>query len=125
MCYSIAGTQDDLFQTSMSLSMAKISQFGTTSAEYSLSNENVQKFIHQKHLHFDLVINEEFFHDVYLLFGYKFKAPTITIGEYDKITICLFIVVQIIYYSYLLSSINWLMFPYNFLFVCKIIDCQM
>lgn len=69
----------------MGFSMTKISQIGTASAEYSLSSENVQKFIHQKHLHFDLVINEEFFHDVYLLFGYKYKAPTVTIGDYEKI----------------------------------------
>ncbi|XP_055313499.1 UDP-glucosyltransferase 2-like [Sitodiplosis mosellana] len=76
-------TQADLFRTSVDFSIAKtwkIPHFGTTSAEYSLSSRNVQRFLHEKHLHFDLVINEEFFHDVYLMFGYKYKAPTVTIA---------------------------------------------
>lgn len=51
-------------------------------ADYSLSSENVQKFIKRYDLHFDLVINEEFFHDSHLMFAHKFKAPTVTISTY-------------------------------------------
>lgn len=77
-------TQEDLFRTSVDFSIAKrwkIPHIGTLSSEYSLSNENVQKFIHEKNLHFELVINEEFFSDVYLMFAYKFNASVITIGN--------------------------------------------
>lgn len=76
--FFFSGTQEDLFRMSVDFSIAKvwkIPHFGTTSAAYSLSSENVLKFIHEKNLHFDLVINEEFFHDVYLMFGHIFKAP--------------------------------------------------
>lgn len=46
---------------------------------YAFENQNVQKFIHSTGLHFDLVINEEFFGDSFLMFGHKFKAPIVTI----------------------------------------------
>lgn len=84
MVISIAGTQEDLFQTSTDSSIMKtwrIPSFGTHSTNFSLSSASVQKFIHQKNLHFDLIINEEFYHDAYLMFGFKFNAPTILIGE--------------------------------------------
>lgn len=83
MTIFFAGTQKDLFQTSLDSSIMKtwrIPSFGTHSTNYSLSSASVQKFIHQKDLHFDLVINEEFYHDAYLMFGFKFKAPLILIG---------------------------------------------
>ncbi|XP_031639549.1 UDP-glucuronosyltransferase 2B1-like [Contarinia nasturtii] len=46
---------------------------------YTLQNANIQKFIHSTGLHFDLVINEEFYGDSMLMFAHKFKAPIITI----------------------------------------------
>lgn len=49
--------------------------------EYALSTKNVQAFIQSENYQFDIVINEEFFHDAFLMFGHKFKAPTVTICE--------------------------------------------
>lgn len=82
--HSLEGTQDDLFRTSVDSSVMKtwrIPSIGTQSTNYSLSNANVHKFIHKKNLSFDLVINEELYHDAYLMFGFKFRAPIILIGQ--------------------------------------------
>lgn len=59
---------------------------------YALENANVQKFIHSTGLHFDLVINEEFFADSFLMFAHKFKAPVVTICEFlwDILLFCNF-----------------------------------
>lgn len=50
--------------------------------EYAFENPNVHKLIHSTDLQFDVIINEEFFGDSFLMFAHKFKAPTITICEY-------------------------------------------
>lgn len=49
------------------------------SSEHGLNSSNVQKFIHSKNLHFDLVINEDMFHESWLMFAAKFNAPIVTI----------------------------------------------
>lgn len=49
------------------------------SSEHGLNDTNVQRIINSKDLHFDLIINEDMFHESWLMFGYKFKAPIITI----------------------------------------------
>lgn len=62
--------------------MEKIATFERVcrpSSEYGLNDSNVQKIIHSTDLHFDLVINEDFFHESWLMFGYKFNAPLVTI----------------------------------------------
>lgn len=56
--------------------------FSTPSSEHGLKNANVQKLIHSTHLSFDLVISEDIYHYSWLMFGYKFKAPMITICMY-------------------------------------------
>lgn len=50
--------------------------------DYNLNDVNVQKLIHSTDLHFDVVINEEFWLDSFLMFAHKFKAPIITICLY-------------------------------------------
>lgn len=50
--------------------------------EHALKNSNVQKLIHSTDLHFDLVVNEDFFAENLLMFSHKFKAPIITICKY-------------------------------------------
>lgn len=50
--------------------------------QHAFENPNVQKLIHSTDLHYDVVINEEFFADSFLMFAHKFKAPIITICEY-------------------------------------------
>ena len=49
---------------------------------YTFEDPKIQDFIHSTHLHFDLVINEEFFGDSYLMFAHKFKAPIVTICKF-------------------------------------------
>lgn len=49
------------------------------SSEQGLNNSNVQKIINSKNLHFDLVINEDMFHESWLMFAHKFNAPIVTI----------------------------------------------
>lgn len=51
----------------------------SSNANHSLANKNVQDFIHRDDLHFDVVINEEFFHDSFSMFGHRFNAPVVTI----------------------------------------------
>lgn len=55
--------------------------FGNMSASHALRNENVEKLIHSENQHFDIIINEEVYHDVLLAFGHKFRAPVVTICE--------------------------------------------
>lgn len=50
--------------------------------EHALQNANIQKLIHSTDLHFDVVINEDFFAESLLMFAHKFKAPIVTICEY-------------------------------------------
>lgn len=54
----------------------------TPSSEHGLNSSNVQKIINSKNLHFDLVINEDMFHESWLMFAYKFNAPIVTICMY-------------------------------------------
>lgn len=63
------------------LSVFEYTEFCEISADYALSTANIQKFLKRKDLHFDLVINEEFFHDSFLMFAHKFNAPLVTISE--------------------------------------------
>lgn len=46
---------------------------------HNFETENVQKFIHSTGLHFDVIVNEEFFADSWLMLAHKFKAPIVTI----------------------------------------------
>lgn len=55
---------------------------GTPSSDYNLRNPKVQQLINSTDLSFDLVINEDFCHDSWLMFGYKFNAPTVTICKH-------------------------------------------
>lgn len=54
----------------------------TPTSEYGLNDTNVQKIINSKDLHFDLIINEDMFHESWLMFAYKFNAPIVTICTY-------------------------------------------
>lgn len=56
--------------------------FIKNSNKHGLESEQVQKFIHSKDLHFDLIFIEETLHDAYLMFGHKFNAPIVSICEY-------------------------------------------
>lgn len=64
---------------------ALLSYFANKSADYALSSKNVQAFINRTDLQFDLVINEDIYHDAFLMFGWKFNAPTVTICKYFEL----------------------------------------
>lgn len=53
--------------------------FSNVMNAYAFENANVQKLIHSTDLHFDVIINEEFFADSFLMFAHKYNAPTITL----------------------------------------------
>lgn len=55
-------------------------QLGLKTSEHALKDKAVQKLIHSKNLNFDLIILEQFFHESFLMFAYKFKCPIVTIG---------------------------------------------
>lgn len=53
---------------------------GLVTTEYALNDSNVQKLIQSRNAEFDLVILEQFFHESFLTFAYKFRCPIVTIG---------------------------------------------
>lgn len=50
-------------------------------AEYAFDSARVQQFLHRNDLHFDLVINEEFFQESFSMFAFKYKTPLVRISE--------------------------------------------
>lgn len=78
------GSQEDILKTadrSPFLSVFDFAEYSAISADYALSSTNTQTFLQQKDTRFDLIINEEFFHDSFLMFAHKFQAPIVTISE--------------------------------------------
>lgn len=71
------------------MTIVNMASFTSFMNSYSFGNPNVQKLIHSTDQHFDVVINEEFFADSWLMFAHKFKAPIITICEYIEMFLCL------------------------------------
>lgn len=70
---------------------------GKISSEHALNDSNVQEFIHRNDLYFDVVINEDTYHESWMMFGHKFKAPIVTLGiissdnyHYDEVNFKLF-----------------------------------
>lgn len=63
-------------------SIAQLHDFVHAMNSHAFEDPNVQKLIHSTNLHYEVVINEEFFADSFLMFGHKFKAPTITLCKY-------------------------------------------
>lgn len=64
---------------SIFVALSQVQGFVNAMNQYAFENVNVQKFIHSTEFEFDVIINEEFFADSFLMFGHKFKAPLITI----------------------------------------------
>lgn len=72
--------QEELYRSSVRSAFGVVSdiiKISSLSTELALSNKNVQNLIHSDQLHFDLVINKEFFHDAFSMFGYRFNAPVV------------------------------------------------
>lgn len=80
----ILGSQEEILETanrSPFLNVFDYAEYSAISAEFALSSANVQTFLQQNDAHFDLIINEEFFHDSFLMFAHKFQAPIVTISK--------------------------------------------
>jgi glucuronosyltransferase len=56
---------------------------GLLTSKYALEHPNVQDFMHDGTLKFDLVISEQFAQESFLMFAYKFGCPFVTIGEFS------------------------------------------
>lgn len=63
-------------------SIVQLHEFVHAMNTHAFENSNVQKLVHSTNLHFDVVINEEFFQDSFLMFSHKFKAPIVTLCKY-------------------------------------------
>lgn len=55
---------------------------GLLNSEHGLNSSNVQQFINDDSQQFDVVISEQFYQETWLVFGYKFNAPLITINTF-------------------------------------------
>lgn len=53
---------------------------GLLSTEHAFKDPKVQNLIKPNNLHFDVIVMEQFFHDGWLLFSHRYKAPIVTIG---------------------------------------------
>lgn len=69
--------------------LTQLANFPRMMNPYVYESAAVQKLIHSTDQHFDVVINEEFFGDGFLMFGHKFNAPIITICPVNVFTISL------------------------------------
>lgn len=75
----------DAFKRSDESYFAKVQTYEklcTPSSDHGLNTENVQKIIHSQNMHFDLVINEDMFHESWMMFAHKFNTPIVTICTY-------------------------------------------
>lgn len=59
-----------------------LTMIGAVGGEYALNDPKVRKLAHSNDLTFDLVVSEQFFHEAWLMFAYKFNAPIVTISTY-------------------------------------------
>lgn len=53
---------------------------GLMTTEHAFNAPNVQTFLNQTDARFDVIVLEQFFHDSWLMFAHKFKAPIVTIA---------------------------------------------
>lgn len=76
-------TQEQVFNAQYVSSYSSIKWLywlGLDNSEHGLRDPKVQTLIESDNHHFDLIIAEQFFQDVWLLFGHKFNAPIVTIA---------------------------------------------
>ena len=84
-------SQDELFKISEESSVSilfKLAGIRKFSAEYAFESVQVQQFLQRQDLHYDLVINEEFFQESFSMFAYKYKTPLVTISKENHIRKC-------------------------------------
>lgn len=69
----------EIYSESMFSTLYNIIRVSKLLNQIVFEDENVQRFIKQPGLHFDVILVEDFFNDSFLMFAHKFKAPVITI----------------------------------------------
>ena len=57
---------------------------GIGSTEHALKSAAVKDFIKNDKSNFDLILAEQFFQEAFLLFAHKYKAPIVTISEWNE-----------------------------------------
>lgn len=71
---------DSKYQSETS-GLQMLTELGVQTSDHGLSSPNVRKFINSNDQHFDLIFNEQFFQESWLLFAHKFNAPIVSICE--------------------------------------------
>lgn len=56
---------------------------GLGSTEHALKSKAVKDFIMNDNTKFDLILNEQFFQEAMLMFTHKYKAPIVTLSEFN------------------------------------------
>ncbi|XP_017482511.1 PREDICTED: UDP-glucuronosyltransferase 2B4-like isoform X2 [Rhagoletis zephyria] len=75
--------KEDIFKMHFSSEFANLNVYwhvGLLSSEHALAQPAVKALIASKHLTFDLIVLEQFFHESFLMFAHKFKCPVVTLG---------------------------------------------
>lgn len=84
-------TPEDVYKSTYNTDFSNVKLFasaGRLCSYYGLKDPKVQELIRSKNLDFDLVINEQMFQESWLMFGYKFNAPLITISKQSSVSDC-------------------------------------
>lgn len=82
---SFLGSQDDMlnnFGGSAFGTLTMLSFFPKAFNDYNLQSKAVQKLIHSKDLHFDVIVMEDFFSESFLAFAHKFNCAVVKICEF-------------------------------------------
>lgn len=82
MWWLVLASQEVLFNLATSSPFTNINHFQNPPKKWNVhafQSPEVQKLINSSGLHFDVIINEEFYADSFLMFAHKFKAPIVTI----------------------------------------------
>lgn len=96
-------SQEEVIRTAEKSPFVTVFEYGefcSMSADYALSSKNVQAFMKRSDLKFDLIINEEFFHDSFLMFAHKYNAPIVTISTQILIDMLslIIVIISLIFY---------------------------
>lgn len=79
---------------------------GLQSTEHAFKDQNVAKFMNRTDLSYDIIVLEQFFHDSWLPFAHKFKAPIVTIATLG----------HAYYFDYAMGMLTpWSFVPHNVL----------
>lgn len=64
-------------------SLLNIYNIGVATAKHGLESQNVQDLIKSDEYKFDIIVAEQFMQESWLMFAHKYKAPVVTLSEFD------------------------------------------